>query len=88
MWVLTGVMLEKMGTQSAQQAWEPCIVCINVDMNWTRMIQTAAVICVIEWWVYVESECGWFCYFVVFLLIYGFDFYDHCELLETCFHRW
>ena len=23
MWVLTGVMLEKMSTQSAQQAWEP-----------------------------------------------------------------
>ena len=52
MWVLTDAMLRKMGTQSAQQAWEPCIVCINVDMNWTRMIQTAAVLCVIERWVY------------------------------------
>ena len=62
MWVLTSVMLEKMSTQSAQQAWEPMYCLYKCWYELNKMIQTAAVICVIEWWVYMQSEFSWFCF--------------------------
>ena len=65
MWVLTSVMLEKMSTQSAQQAWEHVYCFYKCWYELNKMIQTAAVICVIEWWVYMQSEFSWFCFFVV-----------------------